>query len=236
MLDLIEHVAANAAARILIVCLARGDLLERRSGWAAAGGRGSIIRLEPLSDTDSARLLGRLATRRHAKVRREEVMYAAEGNPLFLEQLVAMRADDAGVRTPRRSRRCSRRASTRSRFRTAGHRGRLDRGARISPRGRAGASWTRRGCRRRARRTGGSRADPPRPVGASGETGFRFTHILVRDAAYDLLPKRRRADLHVAYAEWLGRVDRVGALPTRWWGYHLEQAYEYRSPQLGPHR
>src|SRR5204862_338666 len=56
--------------------------------------------LEPLSDTDSARLLGRLATRRRAKVRREEVMYAAEGNPLFLEQLVAMRADDPGVRTP----------------------------------------------------------------------------------------------------------------------------------------
>ena len=100
MLDLIEHVAANARAPILIVCLARGDLLERRPGWAAAGGRGSVVRLEPLSDTDSARLLRRLAVRRRAKVRREEVMYAAEGNPLFLEQLVAMRADDPAVRTP----------------------------------------------------------------------------------------------------------------------------------------
>ena len=66
----------------------------------------------------------------------------------------------------------------------------------------------------------------------SGETGFRFTHILVRDAAYDLLPKRRRADLHVAYAEWLlGRVDR-GSAADEMVGYHLEQAYEYRS-QLG---
>src|SRR3954451_7717296 len=100
MLDLIEHVAAQATGPILVACLARGDLLERRPAWADAGGRGSIIRLEPLSDTDSARLLGRLATRRRATVRREEVMYAAEGNPLFLEQLVAMRADDPAVRTP----------------------------------------------------------------------------------------------------------------------------------------
>ena len=100
MLDLIEHVAAHATGPVLIVCVARGDLLERRPAWATAGGKGSIVRLEPLSDTDSARLLGRLATRRRAKVRRDEVMYAAEGNPLFLEQLVAMRADDPAVRTP----------------------------------------------------------------------------------------------------------------------------------------
>ena len=66
----------------------------------------------------------------------------------------------------------------------------------------------------------------------SGETGYRFTHILVRDAAYDLLPKRRRADLHVAYADWLlGRADR-GSAADEIVGYHLEQAYEYRS-QLG---
>ena len=233
MLDLIEHIAATAAARILIVCLARGDLLERRSGWAAAGGRGSIIRLEPLSDTDSARLLGRLATRRHAKVRREEVMYAAEGNPLFLEQLVAMRADDAGVRTP----------PTIQALLAA----RID--ALPVPERRVieAASIEGRGFHRGAAQ---ALVDEARSVDAalaalvdrelirparselSGETGFRFTHILVRDAAYDLLPKRRRADLHVAYAEWLlGRVDR-GSAADEMVGYHLEQAYEYRS-QLG---
>jgi tetratricopeptide (TPR) repeat protein len=54
----------------------------------------------------------------------------------------------------------------------------------------------------------------------------------VRDAAYDLLPKRRRADLHVAFADWLlGRADR-GSAADEIVGYHLEQAYEYRS-QLG---
>ena len=54
----------------------------------------------------------------------------------------------------------------------------------------------------------------------------------MRDAAYDLLAKRRRADLHVAYADWLlGRDDR-GSAADEIVGYHLEQAHEYRS-QLG---
>src|SRR6478752_2159130 len=40
------------------------------------------------------------------------------------------------------------------------------------------------------------------------EAGYRFSHILVRDAAYELLSKRRRADLHVAYVRWLLTRDR----------------------------
>ncbi len=233
MLDLIEHVAAQATGPILIACLARGDLLERRAGWASAGGRGSIIRLEPLSDTDSARLLGRLAERRRAKVRREEVMYAAEGNPLFLEQLVAMRADDPGVRTPptiqallaaridalpARERRVIEAASIEGRgFHRGAVRALVDQKRSVDA---ALAALVERELIRP------DRAELP------GETGYRFTHILVRDAAYDLLPKRRRADLHVAYGHWLlGRADRGNAVDEIV-GYHFEQAFEYRS-QLG---
>jgi class 3 adenylate cyclase len=233
MLDLIEHVAAQATGPILIVCLARGDLLERRPAWASAGGRGSIIRLEPLSDTDSARLLGKLATRRRAKVRRDEVMYAAEGNPLFLEQLVAMRADDPGVRTPPtiqallaaridalpvRERRIIEAASIEGR---GFHRGAVR--ALVEQKRSVDAALAALVDRELIRHD--------RPEFA-GETGYRFTHILVRDAAYALLAKRRRADLHVAYVGWLlGRDDR-GSAADEIVGYHLEQAYEYRS-QLG---
>jgi tetratricopeptide (TPR) repeat protein len=233
MLDLIEHVAANAAGPILLACLARGDLLERRPGWADAGGRGSIIRLEPLSDTDSARLLGKLATRRRAKVRREEVMYAAEGNPLFLEQLVAMRADDPGVRTPptiqallaaridalpQRDRRVIEAAAIEGR---GFHRGAVR--ALVDQKRSVDAALSALADRELIRP---DRSELP------DETGYRFTHILVRDAAYDLLPKRRRADLHVAYADWLlKRVER-GSAADEIVGYHLERAFEYRS-QLG---
>jgi tetratricopeptide (TPR) repeat protein len=60
-----------------------------------------------------------------------------------------------------------------------------------------------------------------------GDDGFRFRHLLIRDAAYDALPKARRADLHEGLAGWLEehapRVEHDELL-----GYHLEQAVRYR--------
>jgi tetratricopeptide (TPR) repeat protein len=160
-------------------------------------------------------------------------MYAAEGNPLFLEQLVAMRADDPGVRTPptiqallaaridalpARDRRVIEAAAIEGR---GFHRGAVR--ALVDQKRSVDAALSALVDRELIRP---DRAELP------GETGYRFTHILVRDAAYDLLPKRRRADLHVAYAEWLrGRPER-GSAADEIVGYHLEQAYEYRS-QLG---
>ena len=102
LLDLIQYLASYVrTAPVAIVCLARDDLLERRPAWATAFGRGATVRLRPLSDTDSARLLRGLAGRQGRRLRRFEILAAAEGNPLFLEHLVAMRADDpAGVTPP----------------------------------------------------------------------------------------------------------------------------------------
>ena len=62
LLDLLEHLATFAtAAPLLIICLARPELLEGRPGWASVGGeRGSLLRLEPLSATESGELLKQL--------------------------------------------------------------------------------------------------------------------------------------------------------------------------------
>jgi tetratricopeptide (TPR) repeat protein len=78
------------------------------------------------------------------------------------------------------------------------------------------------------------------PSSFPGDRGYRFTHILVRDAAYELVPKRRRAQLHVGFAKWLRTAAPGGHEPNEIIGYHLEQAYGYRQ-QLGrvddgPHR
>jgi class 3 adenylate cyclase/tetratricopeptide (TPR) repeat protein len=233
MLDLIEHIAAHALAPILIVCATRGDLFERRSGWATAGGRRSVIRLDALSPAKSARLLRQLASRRRTPVRRDEVMAAAEGNPLFLEQLVAMRADDPTVRTP----------ATIQALLAA----RIDALPVRERRVVDAASIEGRGFHRSAVR---AIVDDKRGVDAAlatlvdrelirpdqsefvGDAGYRFTHILVRDATYELLAKRRRADLHVAYADWLKQRDDRGSATNEIIGYHFEQAFRYRS-ELG---
>ena len=230
MLDLIEQVAARATAAILIVCSSRGELFERRPGWERAGGARSVIRLAPLTDAESARLLGRLAARRRARVSRSELMSAAEGNPLFLEQLVAMRADAPASRTPPTIHAL---LAARIDVLPVAERRALD-----------AASIEGRGFHRgavRALSDGGDEVDAalvglvqreliqPGRSEFADEAGYRFSHILVRDAAYELLSKRRRAELHVAYVRWLlTRYDR-GPAADEIAGYHLEQAHRYHS-------
>jgi tetratricopeptide (TPR) repeat protein len=60
----------------------------------------------------------------------------------------------------------------------------------------------------------------------AGDEAFRFRHILIRDAAYESLPKGTRAQLHERFADWLegqALVERDEIV-----GYHLEQAHRYR--------
>jgi predicted ATPase len=77
-----------------------------------------------------------------------------------------------------------------------------------------------------------ARARPPRLIRAErpqfpGEDAFRFRHLLIRDAAYDALPKGVRADLHRRFAGWLEeQADPVELDEVA--GYHLEQAARYR--------
>ena len=162
-------------------------------------------------------------------------MYAAEGNPLFLEQLVAMRAptrsggadaaDDPGpaggpesTPCPVRERRVVEAALIEGRgFHRGAVRALVDQKRSVDS---ALAALVDR------------ELIPPDRSEIPGETGYRFTHILVRDAAYDLLPKRRRAELHIACADWLVGRDDPGSAADEIVGYHLEQAFEYRS-QLG---
>ena len=67
----------------------------------------------------------------------------------------------------------------------------------------------------------------------AGEDGFRFGHILIRDAAYDSMPKRLRAELHERFAGWAEDHAGEGAELDEIIGHHLEQAYGFRV-ELGP--
>jgi predicted ATPase len=61
-----------------------------------------------------------------------------------------------------------------------------------------------------------------------GEDAFRFRHLLIRDAAYDALPKSARADLHERYAHWLEQRNEHPVELDEILGYHLERAWRYR--------
>ena len=67
----------------------------------------------------------------------------------------------------------------------------------------------------------------------AGEDAFRFRHLLIRDAAYQAMPKEQRADLHERFADWLTNVagERMAEYEEIL-GHHLEQAYRYRA-ELG---
>jgi tetratricopeptide (TPR) repeat protein len=68
---------------------------------------------------------------------------------------------------------------------------------------------------------------PDKPV-LQGEEAYRFRHLLIRDAAYDALPKATRAELHERFANWLEVQGRDLVELDEIVGYHLEQAYQYR--------
>jgi AAA ATPase domain len=89
-LDLVEHLADwSREAPILLLCLARPELLDTRSGWSGGKLNATSLLLEPLSDTDTETLIDNLFARL-AESLRHRITEAAEGNPLFVEQMLAM--------------------------------------------------------------------------------------------------------------------------------------------------
>src|SRR5262249_27619067 len=82
-LDLIEHVALlSSRSPILLICLARPDLAERRPTWPVA------VSLQPLAAAEIEQLLEGVATDLGQQIAR-----AAGGNPLFVTEMLAMAAD-----------------------------------------------------------------------------------------------------------------------------------------------
>jgi tetratricopeptide (TPR) repeat protein len=222
-LDLLEYVAGWATgAPILLLCLARPDLLDARPRWP-----GTSIVLQPLSAAEADALLDALVAEWPlAPELRARVAAAAEGNPLFVEQLVAMLSEQGGeslaVPPTIQALLAARLDRLEPLERTI-----LERAAVV------GREFSREALTELSppeeQRTLPAvllslvRGELLRP-GRSREPGddtFRFGHALIRDAAYAQIPKARRADLHVRYAR---RLELDGG-DDELVGYHLEQAY-----------
>jgi class 3 adenylate cyclase/predicted ATPase len=226
LLDLIEHVVAwTQDAPIMIICLARLELIDVRPGWG-----GERIELEPLAPGQAERLVAALASRADPGVRARAVE-VAEGNPLFLEQLLVLAAEDGqdlpvpqtiqALLTARLDRLEPEERALLERAAVVGKEFWRAALIALSPPETEVSSLLQRLVRRRLIR--------PERSNFPGEDAFRFGHILIRDATYRATSKEMRADFHERFANWLeenrGRYEEIV-------GYHLEQAYRYQE-ELG---
>ena len=93
-LDLVEHVADFARdAPILLLCMARPELLDRRTGWGGGKVNATTVLLEPLAPNETELLIDGLADLDEGL--RARIVEASEGNPLFVEEIVALLQESA---------------------------------------------------------------------------------------------------------------------------------------------
>jgi class 3 adenylate cyclase/tetratricopeptide (TPR) repeat protein len=234
LLDLIEHVATmSRGAPIMVLCLGRPELLDRRPSWGGGLLNATTVLLEPLSAEETEELIRELAGGLDAALA-GRIRDAAEGNPLFVEEMAAMveEGGDGDVVVPPTVQAL---LAARLDQLDGDERGVLERGAVEGHVFHRGAVEALGAADVSPRLSSLVRKELVRPEPAlfADDDAYRFRHILIRDAAYDALPKATRAELHARFALWLEEhgddlVERDEIL-----GYHLEQAYRYRA-ELGP--
>jgi tetratricopeptide (TPR) repeat protein len=255
LLDVLESVADLARdAPMLLVCPARPEFLDDRPGWGGGKVNATTILLEPLPSRAALELIDSLVPGRVLPaVVRSRIADAAEGNPLYVEEFLGMLIDDGvlvaevdgwaasdeldSIAVPptiqallaaRLDRLASDERAVAERASVVGRVFDQSSVVALSP--------------------APERAEIPHNLvalvrkelirpdrsGLSQGEAFRFRHILIRDAAYERLPKAERAELHERFAGWLDVAagDRLIEVEEII-GYHLEQAFRYRQ-ELAP--
>lgn len=223
-LDLVESTALlSTGAPLLLLCMARPELLERRPGWAG------VFPLDPLRREQADALIGENLS----SELRERITQAAGGNPLFISEMLAMAAEDAEVEVPPTLKAL---LAMRLDQLDEAERKVLERGSvegEIFHRG-AVQALAPEETRVTTRLAALVRHQLVRPDRAqlAGDDGYRFRHLLIRDAAYEALPKTVRVGLHVRFADWLDEHGVALVERDEIVGYHLGQAARYQA-ELG---
>ena len=236
-LDLVEYVVDwTVDAPILMLGLARPELLDERPAWAGGKRNATSILLKPLTDGESEALIDNLlAGAGLDPKRRTRIVEAAGGNPFFAEQMLAMDVARDGSDDVRSSAvPPTIQALLAARF------DRLDpeqrtvlehasimgkefwRGALVELAPSQARDSIGESLRALVRE---QLIEPCRSALPIGD-GLRFNSTLIRDTVYESVPKRSRAVLHEAVARWFGST--VGDIVSQYeevLGYHFEQAF-----------
>ena len=228
LLELIEHLAAWVREQpLLLLCMARPELLDVRPAWGGGRVRSTTLELEPLQPEESAELVAALTAELELPVDIAAVLAKSEGNPLFVEETIRMLAErprDGAERIP----------DTLQALIAA----RIDRlpGAErvLLQRAAAMGRIFMAGALAQLSPELDDVSDPldglilrdlivrePRAT-ISGEQAYKFRHVLIREVAYAGLSKMSRAELHRAFAGWL--KERAGDELVEIRAFHLDQA------------
>ena len=228
LLELIEHLAERVKeSPLMILCLARPELLDIRPGWGGGRLRAAAIELEPLAPDESEELLDALlADRELSTSERKTLLEKTEGNPLFVEETTRMLLEGGTAskripdtlqamiaaridRLPRAEKRLLQRAAVIGRIFWEGAVAHLLPDVEdLEP--------VLDDLLLRDFVTRESRSS------ISGERAYRFKHVLIRDVAYAGLAKAARAELHQQVADWLTSIAGEELVEIR--AYHLDQA------------
>jgi class 3 adenylate cyclase len=255
ILDLVEHLADWVhGVPLMLLALARPELLDIRSGWGGGKPDATTFLLEPLPTADTEQLVEALFEGASVpEAARTRIAAAADGNPLYVEQVIEMLLDDGLVRrgldgaleigdlesisvpptiqallAARLDKLSDPERRTIERAAVVGKEfGQRDVSELTPADGRAAVGTQLMALVRKELIRPDRRHD-------DGAATYRFRHLLIRDAAYDSLPKAERAELHEHFADWLELTagDRLADLDEIM-GYHLDQARTYRLA-LGP--
>jgi tetratricopeptide (TPR) repeat protein len=254
-LELVEHIADwSRDVPIMLVCIARPDLLDAHRSWGGGKLNATSLLLEPLTGEDGDLLVQNLlGSEELARSDRGRIVEVAGGNPLFVEEILSMLIDDgvlmregdrwvpsddltsvaipptiSALLAARLDRLSPDERAVIEHAAVVGKQFSVEAVAGLLPEDLAAgiddslSSLVRKELLKPARSQDVSRGH------------FDYRHILIRDAAYDSIPKNVRAALHERYATWLeghppGRRDEIEEIL----GYHLEQAHRYRM-EVGP--
>jgi tetratricopeptide (TPR) repeat protein len=247
-LDLLDYLVDFVVSHpIALVCLARPELLEKRPDWAAGRPNALAITLNPLAASESRGLIANLLDGPLEPTVQARIVERAGGNPLFIQESIRMLIDQGELRRSNGAWELTTEVSdlvippTVNAILAA----RLDR---LPDEERdvleraavAGEVFWWRSVEELSDevlrpRVGSNlrslvRRELIRPHESTliGEDAYAFSHLLVRDAAYGLLPKRLRAELHERLATWIETTARQRMSEyEEIIGYHLEQACRF---------
>ena len=225
LLDLVETLVELAHDPVLVLCLARPDLLDVRPHWGGGRLKSSVVLLDALTPVESEALLDRLSASEGLDApARKRILAVAEGNPLFIEQLIAaaLEADSEALPDSIQTLLAARLDRLEE----------VDRAV-LQAAAVCGTSFTAEDVAtlvdddhaaslvtlvRRELIRPGTPGDP-------NDHGWSFRHSLIRDVAYASIPKRRRAELHERLA---ARAIERGTGGDVQAGIHLDRAVRAR--------